>query len=199
MKNQTSPNVALIPLDEHGNPLVTGNMKFLCNGEISINLERTCFECDADDPDPDCEICHGEIDYTENMKLDWTTIKQAYDIMAKAAIAEKPKYSPDQDALREEIERLRKENDALRAENAKLQLLVRSEEQVVDDCNALARIFYSMHGCAVGDDFKFYEAHHPLEKLCWSMAAAAYEKFSGTDVENALAEIEDSSQQGAQA
>lgn len=99
MKNQTSPNVALIPLDEKGAPLVTANMKAACIGELKIQRELTCPECDVDDPDPDCEICHGERDYTESEPLDWNLMKEAYKMMAKAAIAENPQYSLDHDVL----------------------------------------------------------------------------------------------------
>jgi len=46
-----------------------------------------------------------------------------------------------------------------------------------------------MHECQVGDNFKFYEAHHPLERACWNMAVAAYEHIERTDVEDCLNEL----------
>jgi hypothetical protein len=44
--------------------------------------------------------------------------------------------------------------------------------------NALAREFYSvLHGCKVSDDFKFYNAHHPIEKTMWLIAVEAYRQI----------------------
>ncbi len=68
---------------------------------------------------------------------------------------------------------------------------MKAEQQIVDDCNALARQFYKMQGCEVPDDFKFYEAHHPMEVGCWNMAVLAYDHIEGTDVEDALAQVDD--------
>lgn len=99
MRQQTSPNVALIPLDEAGRPLITADMKAKCIGELSIERELACPECDADDPGPECEICHGKIEYSQKELLDWSITKKAYKMMAEAAIAEKPQYSLDHDVL----------------------------------------------------------------------------------------------------
>ncbi len=66
----------------------------------------------------------------------------------------------------------------------------RSHQQIVDDCNTLARKFYQQLGYEVAVDFKFYTAHHPAEKSCWNMAVLAYDTIQGTDVENALDELE---------
>jgi hypothetical protein len=65
---------------------------------------------------------------------------------------------------------------------------MRTAKQIVDDCNSLARRFYSMGGCDVSDDFKFYDATHPEEAGCWNQAVAAYEHIEGTEVEDALNE-----------
>ena len=67
---------------------------------------------------------------------------------------------------------------------------MKTEKEIVDQCNQLARLFYEMHGCEVPDDFKFYDAHHPTETGCWNMAVAAYSHIEGTDVEDCLNAIE---------
>lgn len=69
--------------------------------------------------------------------------------------------------------------------------MLKTEKQIVDDTNKLARLFYKMSGNAVPDGDKFYEAHHSAEVLCWDMAMAAYDHIEGTDVIDALCEIED--------
>lgn len=56
-------------------------------------------------------------------------------------------------------------------------------------CNDLARAFYKAHGYEVKDDYRFYEATHPQEVSMWNLAVMAYEHIEGTDVLEALAEI----------
>ena len=68
---------------------------------------------------------------------------------------------------------------------------MKTDQQVVDECNNLARQFYLMHGCEVPDDYKFYTAEHPMEAGCWNMAVLAYDHIEGTDVESALAWLDD--------
>jgi len=68
---------------------------------------------------------------------------------------------------------------------------MRTNEQVVRDANELARKFYSMNGCKVKKGFNFESSCHPQERLMWDMAVKAYEVIDGTDVDDALADIED--------
>ncbi len=68
---------------------------------------------------------------------------------------------------------------------------MKTDREIVDECNALARSFYKMQGCEVPDGFKFYEATHPMEAGCWNMAVLAYDHIEGTDVDSALSGIED--------
>lgn len=68
---------------------------------------------------------------------------------------------------------------------------MRTEQQIVDDANALARVFYGILGYQVEPGYRFDEATHPQEVAMWSMAVIAYENIEGTDVEDALACIED--------
>lgn len=64
-------------------------------------------------------------------------------------------------------------------------------EEIVNDCNKLAGLFYLMQGCKVDNNFKFNTSEHPTEQGMWNMAVAAYEYIEGTDVEQALLDIED--------
>ncbi|MGL5726565.1 MAG: hypothetical protein ACRCYD_01765 [Plesiomonas sp.] len=63
--------------------------------------------------------------------------------------------------------------------------------EIVDDCNKLARKFYRMQGYVVGDDFKFYEATHPAEVMCWEMAKEAYSQIQGTEIDQVIDDLED--------
>lgn len=55
--------------------------------------------------------------------------------------------------------------------------------------NSLAREFYSHHGCKVSDDFMFYNAHHPTERLMWRLALEAYKHiYPDADIEE-MAEL----------
>jgi hypothetical protein len=69
--------------------------------------------------------------------------------------------------------------------------MIKTAQQIVDDCNALARQFYASMGYVVPDGYKFYEAHHPQERGMWAQAVMAYDHIEGTDVESALSELED--------
>lgn len=68
---------------------------------------------------------------------------------------------------------------------------MRTEQKIVDDANALARVFYSMLGYEVASGYRFDKATHPQEKAMWNMAVVAYENIEGTDVDDALNQIED--------
>ena len=62
---------------------------------------------------------------------------------------------------------------------------------IVADANRMARIFYSLLGYQVEDGYRFDRATHPQETAMWAMAVIAYENIEGTDVEDALNQIED--------
>jgi len=67
-----------------------------------------------------------------------------------------------------------------------------TDAELVESALKLADMFYVMQGNISRPGFKFYASTHPLEQLMWDMACAAFEVINGTDIENALAEIEDS-------
>lgn len=68
---------------------------------------------------------------------------------------------------------------------------MKTNREIVDECNELARTLYATNGYEVPDDYKMYDATHPQEKGAWAMAVYAYDHIEGTDVENALAELEE--------
>lgn len=67
----------------------------------------------------------------------------------------------------------------------------RTEKDIVADANALARVFYGILGYQVQPGYRFDEATHPQEQAMWKMAVIAYENIEGTDVEDALNQLED--------
>lgn len=67
----------------------------------------------------------------------------------------------------------------------------RTDAQIVADANVLAREFYRLMGYIAPPDFRFDRARHPQERLCWMLAVAAYEHIDGTDVADALSNLED--------
>lgn len=72
----------------------------------------------------------------------------------------------------------------------------RTEQCIVDDANNLARIFYGLLGYEVQHGYRFDRATHPQECAMWKMAVIAYENIEGTDVEDALEQLEDEPRNG---
>lgn len=67
----------------------------------------------------------------------------------------------------------------------------KTEREVVEACNELAILFYKSHGYAPKEGFKMYESGHPHEQSMWNLAVMAYDHIEGTDVEEALSNLED--------
>ena len=71
----------------------------------------------------------------------------------------------------------------------------RTDLEIVEQTNTLAREFYRMLGYVVSDDHRFYETervnYHPQEALCWSMACHAQRELTSTDPDDALANLDD--------
>lgn len=65
-----------------------------------------------------------------------------------------------------------------------------SDQEIVDACNELARLFYKINGYVVKEGYRFDLASHPQEKCMWYMAVVAYDHIEGTDVEDALNNLE---------
>jgi len=52
--------------------------KSALSGNFKIHHKATCSGCYYDEADPECEVCGGDVEYTEIVTLDWTTIKEVY-------------------------------------------------------------------------------------------------------------------------
>lgn len=68
---------------------------------------------------------------------------------------------------------------------------MRTAQQIVDQTNALAREFYRLMGYGVAEGYRFDRARHPQEQTCWRMACFASEQLTGTEPDEAAAELED--------
>ena len=67
----------------------------------------------------------------------------------------------------------------------------RTDAEIVADCNELAREFYALRGYHVEKGYRFDQATHPHEREAWAQACFAYDFIEGTEVDMALAELEE--------
>jgi hypothetical protein len=67
----------------------------------------------------------------------------------------------------------------------------RTDQQIVDQTNALARELYRLRGYTVEEGYRFDKATHPHEREAWRGACIAQELLTETEVENALMELEE--------
>lgn len=67
----------------------------------------------------------------------------------------------------------------------------RSPLEIIETARSLARKLYARMGCAVPAGYRFEDATHPQERLCWQMACDAFETIDGTEIAEVLEEIED--------
>ena len=67
----------------------------------------------------------------------------------------------------------------------------KSDEEIVAAGLELARRIYKAMGYNVPVGYKFYAATHPQEKSMWNIAIIAFEELTGTDLQDALANIEE--------
>ena len=67
----------------------------------------------------------------------------------------------------------------------------KSDEEIVAAGLVLARQFYTAHGYEVDKGYKFYDSKHPQEVGMWNLAVIAFEELTGTDLQDALANIEE--------
>ncbi|TFH84949.1 hypothetical protein EQG41_19705 [Billgrantia azerbaijanica] len=59
-------------------------------GDFHESVLVRCPDCDNDEPDPDCEICDGLIEYEESVTVSWTTIKAIHRRIVEIAEEEQP-------------------------------------------------------------------------------------------------------------
>lgn len=74
---------------------------------------------------------------------------------------------------------------------AKAKKKVKTDREVVDRANELARVFYKAHGYQVEEGYRFDQAFHPQERGMFNLAAIAFDFIEGTDVEAALEQLDD--------
>lgn len=66
-----------------------------------------------------------------------------------------------------------------------------SNRELVEAAIELAGEFYSMQGYTHRPGFKYWESPHPHERLCFDMACRAFEVIRGSDVMDAVTDLED--------
>ena len=71
---------------------------------------------------------------------------------------------------------------------------MRSDQEIIDQTNALARTLYSLRGYAVRESYRFDLATHPHEVEAWRGACEAQILLTDTDPQDALDEIEENVQ-----
>lgn len=68
----------------------------------------------------------------------------------------------------------------------------RSDQEIVDQTEMLARFLMSeIHHCEVRAGYLLRNSNHPRSRDSWELACKIQELLTNTDVQNALAEIED--------
>lgn len=68
---------------------------------------------------------------------------------------------------------------------------VMTNRELVDAAIELAGAFYAMHGYVHREGFKYWLSPHPQERLMFEMACRAFEMCRGSDVMDAVADLED--------
>lgn len=68
---------------------------------------------------------------------------------------------------------------------------IKTDEEIVELGNKLARKLYLRLGYMVSEDYKMCVATHPDEEMCWEMACIAFEMLDGTDLREAWAVVAD--------
>ena len=68
---------------------------------------------------------------------------------------------------------------------------MRTAEQIFKQTNELAAMFYKCWGYNSPDGFRFDLSNHGHEQIAWQQACIAQLELTQTDVEDAIAEIED--------
>ena len=66
---------------------------------------------------------------------------------------------------------------------------MRTDKEIVDQTNELARSFYKAQGCEVRKGYRFDRAFHPQEQGMWSLACIAQMMLTQTDPRDALANM----------
>lgn len=70
-------------------------------------------------------------------------------------------------------------------------IMSRSNQQIIDDTNALAAKFYACWGYVVKEGFPFNLSIHGHEQIAWKQACIAQEELTGTDIEDVLTDMDE--------
>ena len=65
-------------------PESIGELKGLLRGEFNVEVEHSCSACSYHEVQEDCEVCGGEITWTEKHAIPWTTIKDVFHTIRQA-------------------------------------------------------------------------------------------------------------------
>lgn len=68
---------------------------------------------------------------------------------------------------------------------------MRTDQEIIQQTNELARILYRLRGYVVNEGYRFDKATHPHEVEAWQGACEAQILLTGTDPNNALENEED--------
>jgi hypothetical protein len=66
-----------------------------------------------------------------------------------------------------------------------------TDRGIIERANELARDFYAMMGYRQPLGYRFDQATHPQERLCWEMVRLAYEVLKKTNLDDVLVSLED--------
>jgi hypothetical protein len=67
---------------------------------------------------------------------------------------------------------------------------MRTEKEIIDQTNVLARTLYGIRGYQAPEGYRFDRATHPHEVEAWQGARAAQLLLTDTDPDDALANLE---------
>lgn len=65
----------------------------------------------------------------------------------------------------------------------------KTPQQIVDETNHLARVFYRSHGWIVPTGYRFDQAHHPQEQGMWTLAVLAQQTLCRVNPTEALEDL----------
>ncbi len=68
---------------------------------------------------------------------------------------------------------------------------MRTDQQIVDQTNELARRLYAIRGYETMPGYRFDQATHPHEQEAWEGACEAQRMLTGTDPNDALANLDE--------
>lgn len=68
---------------------------------------------------------------------------------------------------------------------------MRTDREIIEQTNELARRLYALRGYAVAEGYRFDRAFHPHAREAWAGACVAQQLLTDTDPDDALSEEEE--------